>query len=187
MHMSELLASEINSYRERTGRDALALLETGSIRGTGEQYHQNDGWSTIAFAEQVRDHGGEFYSIDINIQAADTVLSERGLRDEVNLIEGYSVDVLAGFLAGDKGCPQLDVALLDSDNDGQLILHEYMLAQHMVRSGGLILVDDVDLDSTGVVKGHLLAPWLRDKGIDYRIERRTGDGYATGVMVMEMP
>jgi hypothetical protein len=56
------------------------------------------------------------------------------------------------------------------------------LARKLVRSPGLILVDDVDLGSQGVVKGHLVVPWLESQEIPYEIVRREGEFYSTGVL-----
>lgn len=187
MHLSELLKKELAAHRERVGEDALSILETGTIRNEGEQYHQNDGWSTLTFAEEVAEHGGSLTSIDLHIGASENVLSRHGLRDKVNLIEGYSVDVLAGMMElADVVRPSFDVVLLDSDNDPNLILHEFMVVRRMMERGALLLIDDVDLQSTGVVKGHTIAPWLERHGIRYRIETRTGTGYQTGVIVAEV-
>lgn len=186
-HMSKLLVAELDAFRERTGRDSLAILETGSIRGTEEQYHQNDGWSTLTFAEYVRDNGGSLTSIDLDISAADVVLTRHELRDTVTLIQGHSVDVLAAQLSASQPESQpWDVVLLDSDNDAGLIMHEFFLVKRLTRHPALILVDDVEPESTGVVKGHQIMPWLYAHDVPYRLERRTGDGYATGVLVFEL-
>jgi len=184
-HLSKLLQTELALFRERVGRDDLVILETGSIRGEGEQYHQNDGWSTLTFAEQVRDYGGKLISIDLDTRAAHNVLDHYRLHDFVDLRQGHSIEVMADLLATVAG-PLVDVALLDSDNDASLILHEFLVVKRLMRSPGLVLVDDVDPNSTGVVKGHLLMPWLDANEVEYRLETRTGDGYSTGVLVFSV-
>lgn len=187
MHLSELFKNELAAYRERTGGTALNILETGTIRNEGEQYQMNDGWSTVTLAEDVRDNGGSFTSIDLHIGASENVLSSLGLREHVKLMKGYSVDVLAGMLSMPNAQrPEFDVVLLDSDNDGVLILDEFFAVRRMMTPGALLLVDDVDLQSTGVVKGHMIAPWLDSIGATYRIETRTGKGYQTGVLIAEL-
>lgn len=187
MHLSELFKNELAAYRKKTGKTALSILETGTIRNEGEQYQMNDGWSTVTFAEDVRDNGGSFRSIDLHIGASENVLSSLGLREYVQLYKGYSVDVLAGMLElADTVRPAFDVVLLDSDNDGVLILDEFFAVRRMMNPGALLLVDDVDLQSTGVVKGHMIAPWLDSVGATYRIETRTGRGYQTGVLIAEL-
>ena len=73
MHMSEILKAELDAFRERTGKTRLDILETGTIRGAGENYHRGDGWSTVTFAEYVKANGGSLTSIDLEI---DTVLRD---------------------------------------------------------------------------------------------------------------
>jgi hypothetical protein len=186
-HLSKLLAAELDAFRAKTGRKNLSILETGSIRNTGEEYHQNDGWSTLTFALQVADHGGSFTSVDLDIDAAETVLTRHGVREHVNLVRGHSIDVLAGYLSHREDTRDtFDVVLLDSENDASLIMHEFLLVKRMLSIPALILVDDVELNSATVVKGHQLVPWLQAAGIPYRVETRTGDGYSTGVLVFEL-
>jgi methyltransferase family protein len=181
-HLSKLLVAELDAFRERTSREKLTILETGSIRGTEEQYHQNDGWSTLTFAEYVRDHGGSLTSIDLDTAAANEVLSRHEVRHLVDLIEGDSVETI-NALPRDTA---LDVVLLDSDNDADLIMREFIAVRELVISPALFLVDDVEPGSTGVVKGHTILPWLSNNGVPYRLERRTGTGYSTGVLVFEL-
>lgn len=180
--MSKLLVTELDAFRERNGRDSLNVLETGSIRGTEEQYHQNDGWSTLTIAEYVRENGGSLTSIDLDIAAANEVLTRHGVRDVVELIEGDSVDTINKLPASTA----LDVVLLDSDNNADLIMLEFIAVRPLTNSPALFLVDDVEPGSTGVVKGHRILPWLEESKIPHRLERRTGDGYSTGVLVFEL-
>lgn len=184
-HLSNLLNTELATFREQTGRKELVILETGSIRNEAEQYHQNDGWSTLTFAEHVRDFGGKLISIDLETRAADAVLTRHEVREHVDLRQGHSIDVLGELLATVSG-PLLDVVLLDSDNDASLIMHEFLLAKRLMHSPGLVLVDDVEPKSALVVKGHQLVPWLANAGIETRLEIRTGDGYSTGVMAFNV-
>lgn len=181
-HLSKLLVSELNAFRERTGRAKLAILETGSIRGTEEQYHQNDGWSTLTFAQYVLATGGSLTSIDLDTAAAHEVLTRHGVRDIVDLIEGDSVETINAL----PDSTVLDVVLLDSDNDADLIMREFLEVKRLTNTPALILVDDVEPGSTGVVKGHRILPWLQENNVTYRLERRTGDGYSTGVLVFEL-
>jgi cephalosporin hydroxylase len=188
MHLSEILAAELDAFRQRTGKEKLNIVETGSIRGEGDNYRQNDGWSTVTFAEHIKEHGGSLTSIDLDIETADKVLRSKKLRSQVTLIEGHSIDVLSALLveAASKDKTPFDVAFLDSDNDGALIFHEYLIARKLTRSPGLILVDDVDLLSTEVVKGHEILPWARANNIPHRIIERGNDHYRTGVLVFEV-
>lgn len=191
-HLSEILKAELERLRERVGgvadgRPALALniLETGTIRNTGEAYQVNDGWSTLTFAQDVKAHGGSYTGIDLDVSAAVEVLKARKLIKYATFMEGHSIEVLSLLLADSGDLERYDVIFLDSDNDASLILHEYLIARQMVRSPGLIMVDDVDPRSTDVVKGHGLLPRLEAHGTPYRLEIRHGDGYETGVLVIE--
>lgn len=181
-HLSKLLVAELDAFRERTGRDALDILETGSIRGTEEQYHQNDGWSTLTFAQYVQANGGSLTSLDLDTAAANEVLTRHEVRHLVHLIEGDSVDTITALPA----TTLLDVVLLDSDNDADLIMREFVAVRAYTNLPALFLVDDVEPDSTGVVKGHQIQPWLDENQVPYRLERRTGTGYSTGVLVFEL-
>jgi predicted O-methyltransferase YrrM len=209
MHLSEILKTELAKLRDRMRAEGgattadtveLDIVETGTIRNPGDAYRVNDGWSTLTFAEEVAEQGGTLTAIDLDVSAAEGVLSARGLLEGVTFFEGHSIDILPGMLANAYarakkandghvflgGDGFVDVAFLDSDNDAALILHEYLIVKRMVRSPGLIMVDDVDVDSTGVVKGHQIVPWLEREGTPYRTEMRHGDGYRTGVLIIEV-
>lgn len=169
----------------RTGRTALDIVETGTIRGGDDQYRTGDGWSTIAFAEHVRDNDGTFTGIDLDVSIARAVLAGHAdhIDRYVTLVQGHSVQTLARLVAAGR---RFDVALLDSDNDAQLILHEYLIVSAMLRRPGLLLVDDIDLESELVLKGHELVPWLDREGVPYEIVQRDCDGYTTGVLIARL-
>lgn len=185
-HLSKLLETELDAFRERTGRNSLKILETGSIRNEGEEYHQNDGWSTLTFAEYVAKYGGSLTSVDLDINAAHAVLTRHGLREHADLAQGHSIEVLSRYVADHQEQDSFDVVLLDSDNDASLIINEFFLAKRLMRHPALVLVDDVEPRSPLVVKGHQIMPWLDLHEVPYRLERRTGDGYSTGVLVFEL-
>jgi hypothetical protein len=182
-HFSQLLTDELAAYSARAGRRDLTILETGSIRNEAEEYHQNDGWSTLTFAQHVKEHGGSLTSVDLDISAADVVLTRHGLRDTVNLVQQHSIDFLGAQIATGA---RYDVILLDSENDADLILNEYLLAKNL--DPGLVLVDDVEPGSTTVVKGHKLLPWVEASGTPSRMLRRTGAGtFSVGVLAVDLP
>jgi hypothetical protein len=158
----------------------VTIVETGTIRGQGDEYRTGDGWSTIALAEHVRDHGGTVTSIDLDVTTAERVLAERGLRQHVELVQGHSIQVLTRLAAEGR---RFDVVLLDSDNDAQLILDEWLIASTMLGRPGILIVDDVDLESALVVKGHKLVPWLDREGVLYEMTQREAGGYMTGVLI----
>jgi hypothetical protein len=189
MDLQGIIRAELAAHAEWVGREALDIVETGTIRGADEQqYRTGDGWSTIAFAEHVRDHGGTFTSIDLDVSTAREVLAAAHLDQHVRLIEDHSIRALARLAALSR---RVDVALLDSDNDAQLILHEYLVVSSMMHrpansQPALLLVDDVDLDSALVVKGHQLVPWLNAAGVPYKIVQRDAGGYTTGVLIARL-
>lgn len=169
----------------------LTICETGTIRGDRVEEREGDGWSTIFFAERVKrlhmTDSRAVVSIDIAVEAADKVLTEQGLRDWVELRQGYSVDHLAFALS--KG-QRYDVILLDSDNDAELILHEFMIAQYLINAGGTIFIDDVRLThhADDARKGLLVWPWILDHRLPHRVYERGGwNGYRTGVLAVDMP
>lgn len=195
MHLSKILNAELTAFSEKWGSAKLDIVETGTIRGDGDNYAQNDGWSTVTFAEWVKKNGGSFTSIDLDVSTAEKVLKRKKLRDHVQLVQGHSLEALAAIvqdnaIADPDDAEQvgaLDVAFLDSDNDASLIFHEYLIVKKVMRSPGLIIVDDVDIVSTEVVKGHEILPYARANGIPHRIVERTGeDGFRIGVLVFEV-
>ena len=201
MHMNDLLNSELEALADRSGHRGMKILETGCIRNGGEQYRINDGWSTWTFAQWVKKNGGVSMSVDLDVSVAHMVLMNDGLMEDgpgleptqegaivtknVILHQGYSVDVL-GKLLVEMGPSVFDVILLDSDNDPNLILHEFFVAKHLVREGGLIMIDDVGGTEGDATKGDAIVPWADTHSIPYRTLTRTGDGYVTSVVVLEM-
>lgn len=188
MHMHHIIENKLQLFRNRcypdNPRAGLAILETGTIRVDSDAHRQGDGWSTEAFARDCIGRGeGSVTSIDLDVSVADKVLTRLSpnLRDLVTLRQGYSIEWMAAMLeAGQK----FDVILLDSDNDPTLILHEYMLAEKLLRRPGLILVDDVVPGSTTIRKGEKLIPWLQTERpwLDFVTTRRTGNGFTSGVL-----
>lgn len=182
MHMHEIIGREIEAYRTKHDHwGDLHILETGTIRQDTEAHRLGDGWSTLAFAKEVQLRGGHVTSIDLHTDTANEVLEREGVLEHVTLREGYSIEWMASALAAGQ---QFDVILLDSENDPQLILHEFMVAQKLLSRPGLILVDDVVPGSSTVVKGQLLLPWLIARDQHYRITSRTGGGVHSGVLSM---
>ena len=181
MHMSEVLREQLDRFRKTVGDDpqGLEILETGTIRQDTPEHRAGDGWSTLTFAEYVAQYGGHVTSIDLHTETAARVLTREGVADHVTLRQGYSIEWMASMLSAGQ---RFDVILLDSENDATLILHEYMLAQKLLRRPGLILVDDVVPGSTAVVKGMRLVPWLESHGTKYQITPRSGGGVHSGVL-----
>jgi predicted O-methyltransferase YrrM len=181
MHMTDILSEQIDRFLDGLGADTdypLQILETGTIRQDTEAHRLGDGWSTLTFAKLAGTEG-HVTSIDLDVSVARAVLAREGVADRVTLREGHSIEWMASMIeAGQK----FDVILLDSDNDPQLILHEYLLARKLLRRPGLLLVDDVVPGSATVVKGQQLVPWLDGRGVDNANMPRTGRGVYSGVL-----
>lgn len=183
-HMHDILTDLLQAFQavhRPSGPPELQILETGSIREDTEQHRKGDGWSTLTFAKYINDNvpGGYVTSIDLNVDVAERVLQRERVSQHVVLREGYSIEWMASMLAAGQ---RFDVILLDSDNDPQLILHEFLIAQKLLRRPGLILVDDVVPDSKTIRKGELLLPWLRGRGAMFDVHPRAGSGFLSGVL-----
>ncbi|MFE3866042.1 O-methyltransferase [Streptomyces goshikiensis] len=170
--MSEILDRELHHLQSTCARGNLDLLETGCIRDVTPGHRLADGWSTLAFAQHVRQYGGSVTSIDLDVTAAHAVLSAEGLRDEVRLITGDSVETLKALHG--RGL-SFDLILLDSGTDPYLIFREYQVAVDLVRQPGLIVIDDVKYheDSYGST-GDMVLPYLETNEIPFRVDRRWG-------------
>lgn len=140
----------------------LNILETGTIRNTAAEYVTGDGHSTVHIAEWVKLHGGRFTSIDLYTGVADRYLSELGLRDNVTLVQSNSLLAIAAVTT------PLHFVLLDSANNADLILAEFRLVAPKVVKGGIVMIDDVNMTSVSIVKGHKVVPYAREQG--YTVE-----------------
>jgi predicted O-methyltransferase YrrM len=171
----------------------MTIVETGTIRSTEPVYADDDGWSTVCFAEWVRDHAGVVVSIDLDVSAARKVLAEKDLllsgtgvtTGSVQLLDGTSEHWL-GELTRPDG--EIHVAFLDSDNDPDLILREFEIVRKRMPAGAVLMVDDVDLrPGAEARKGLAIAPWLEQHGWEYTIAGRRGRGVSTGVLIARIP
>lgn len=179
--MHQLIFDALAELRRRTGWRDLDILETGTIRNSAEEYRDGDGWSTLAFAEDVAANGGSLTSVDLNTAHAEQVLEAHGLMDGVTLLTGYSIDLLGRALTQRH---KYEVIFLDSDNDAQLILHELMLARLMAKKGALLMLDDIALDKeSDAVKGVRAIPYLEAAGIEHKVLTRDGGSHSTGFCV----
>ena len=200
MRLEEILKRELDVFKAKHQLEDLDILETGCIRFADETYHPNDGWSTVFFAEYVGEFEGSFHSVDLDTKAAKKVLAGRKLDPYARFHEGHSIDVLSGMVANAYAVAKknnrgqvtlggdgfLDVLFLDSANDATLILSEFLVASRILRTPGLVIVDDVDQDAETVFKGDGIVPWLVSRGTEFTIQKRHGDSYSTGVLVFEV-
>lgn len=182
MHLHEILTAEFNRF----GNAPINVIETGTIRGNSDASRIGDGWSTLWLAERRARCGGELHAIDLDIATAAKVLDAHGVANDVVLEQGHSIDRLAALCRRGR---RWDVVFLDSDNDAQLILHEFLIAQHLVTDGGLILIDDVRMphQPVGAFKGDQVWPYIQKHGFAHHIVEREGwNGYRTGVLTVQM-
>lgn len=180
--MNEVLKRELALFREKTGKTKLRILEIGTIRATGDEYQDGDGWSTLTFANDVKKNGGEVIGVDLEIDAARTILDREGVGSHVHLVKGYSVDEMGRFISSGE---KFDVIFLDSDNEPTLVMDEYFLARHLLAVPGLIMADDMDQGVRDVLKGAKLIPHLKDQGISFRIEKRISSRFSRDILVIQ--
>ncbi len=217
MHLHDILNEQLQNA-QNLFHCPLKILETGTIRGETDNYATDDGWSTLCFTDWVKEHGGWVESIDLDIDVAVRVLQQkRALFSDildsptrmrvshwhkqfearerqwgVGLTRDHSIHYLVSALAdaypGIDGADGTHLAYLDSDNDPTLILCEYLLVTRLMPSGGIVLVDDVNLAvGSESRKGHAVVPWLEKHGQPFTIVQRQGQGYKTGVLITRVP
>ena len=184
MHLHDILCVEFKRFDEQP----INIVETGTIRGTTEASRVGDGWSTQFFAQHVRKFGGKVFAIDLKPDTVPMVLSGDEMQ-YVQLVTDHSISALTRLVSQRH---EIEVAFLDSDNDAQLIFHEFLIAEQLVKAGGLVIVDDVRLpdqllDDHAALKGERVWPWLKEYEYEHRIYTRDGwAGYRTGVLVIEV-
>ena len=164
---------ETSNVRYRTFLAAMNLLnrkfspiivETGTAR-YGRKNCADDGCSTIIFAEWLKRHQGEFYSVDIDpvcIENAREGLEE--LNPYVSLVCADSVSFLKGFNK------TIDFLYLDSydfefDNPNPSQEHhlkEIMAAYPHLADDCIVMIDDCALPHGG--KGKLAIDFLLTQG-----------------------
>lgn len=167
---ADVLNDELERMTKRAGRSALNILETGCIRATPEAHRVGDGWSTLTFAQWVKGHGGSSLSLDLDTSSARTILAREDLLAYAALSEGDSIAALNALMPEGRG---FDVVLLDSASDPIHILNEWDRAVRIIRTPGVILIDDVSYDEgTAGTKGSLIIERLDGVGVPWRRLRR---------------
>jgi hypothetical protein len=145
-------------------RGATIMVETGTAR-CGIANCQGDGCSTLIFTEWAKDHGAEFFSVDINPQFLANAARDLGDRLAfVQLLESDSVAFLENFQG------PIDFLYLDSydyeDHNPQPSqkhhLREIIAAYPKLTENSVVMIDDCNLPRGG--KGLLVVDYLRRKG-----------------------
>ena len=153
------IINQLDALRAKLGRD-LIIVETGTIRNTNPDFEHGDGHSTRFIAEWVKENGGFYTSIDIDCSVAKKYLFDLSLRQYVTLTEANSLDALPRFNA-------IDFCYLDSANDADNCLAEFLIVWPKITTGGSVMVDDCNEASAELFKGDLLIPYLRERSIPY--------------------
>lgn len=99
------------------------------------------GYSTVWFAEAVRDAGGHITTIEQNpskIRRAGANFDEAGVSDIISIIQGTALDMLEGMVAGGK---RFDFVFIDADKENVAMYFDLALA--ILNPGGVIGVDNM--------------------------------------------
>lgn len=157
---AKIILRELSKYKNPV------VLETGCTRHTVLSKALPDGASTYYIAKWIKENGGEFYSIDKqNTYKAKQLLDKNGL--ECNFIAGDSLEEIKKL----KG-KRFDLVLLDSANDPELILKEFIAISQRMKNDFTVIVDDVNVKSSIKKKGDKLIPFLEKHGISYKVENQ---------------
>lgn len=153
-------------------RNVKTIVETGTARN-GDENFEGDGGSSILYSLWAKDHGAEFYSVDIDtaslIRAKRAVGSAFGVQHKklpsyLHFVCSDSIDFLQQFQK------PIDFLYLDSydydlQNPGpsqEHHLREIQAAYHALTPQTIILIDDCGLPGGG--KGKLVIDFLLDRG-----------------------
>ena len=157
------IISELNKVCQRI-KKPLTIVETGTIRNSTEAYEPTDGHSTKYISEWIRDNEPltDFYSIDLDTSACLKYMVELGLIQHVELIQSDSRAALVQLI-------NIDFAYLDSGNDAELIMQEFLIVWPKLTRGGCIVIDDCNTDRADLLKGDLLIPYVIENDLRFNI------------------
>lgn len=145
-------------------RKASMIVETGTAR-CGLSNCLLDGCSTMIFAEWAKNHGADFYSVDINPTSIFHAAKDLGnLRPFVHLVCSDSIPFLTHFSR------PIDFLYLDSyDFDvnnpspsQEHHLKEIIAAYPWLTPNSIVMIDDCNLPHGG--KGKLAIQYLLERG-----------------------
>lgn len=146
----------------------LRILETGTIRNLTPEYAEGDGHSTIYIAEWLSriTPKSTFISIDLKTDVSRRILNERKLLRFVHLVRSDSLKALPQF-------KNLDFCYLDSENDAELTLNEFLIVWPNILPGGAVMVDDCTDYVCEKKKGVKLIPYLKEKNIEFKFTKQS--------------
>lgn len=102
------------------------------------------GFSTIWMAEAVSGRDGSVITVEMStkkIERARQNLSDAGIAEIVHIWQGVALDVLATMTASGKYDDFFDFVLIDADKEN--ILSYFESSMQLVKSGGIIAVDNM--------------------------------------------
>ena len=145
-------------------RKAKVIVETGTSRN-GASNCLGDGCSTLIFSQWVQKNGGEYYSVDISMDALINASNGIGsLKEYVHFVQSDSVAFLQNFNQ------TIDFLYLDSYDfeinnptpSQEHHLKEIIAAYPFLTEDSVVMIDDCDLPHGG--KGKLVIEYLLNKG-----------------------
>ncbi len=147
------------------------ILEYGMVRHP--ENWEGDGFSTIHFAYHIAQYNGMLISVDI--ESVNVLVSHQ-------LLKKYEIPQKNVFLiCADALCfmermklEYVDLLYLDAwDCDGgkleesaKMHMHAFNMSEKWLRSGSLVLIDDIISQDTLAGKGQYLIPYLRNIGYE---------------------
>jgi predicted O-methyltransferase YrrM len=182
--IGDIIYAELPAFMERTGKKKLRVLEVGVLRNLDQEHLQGDGHSTLAFARLLGQHPGSTYvGIDLDPSEARAAIDSEGLGSLCKFYRGDSVETMRKLVS--KG-EKFDVVYLDADNSGSATMREYLLAEELVDSPGLIMGDDMNTNHGEVRKGRVLIPYLLEEGASFKLLQRHTPWDARDILVQEI-
>lgn len=182
--IGDIIYQELPDFMRRSGKEKLRVLEVGVLRNLDLEHLEGDGHSTLAFARLLHQHpGSEYVGIDLDPNEAQAAIDSEGLGGFCTFLAGDSVATMRKLV--EKG-EKFDVIYLDADNSGSATMREYLLAEELIASPGLILGDDMNTDHPEVRKGRVLIPYLREEGATFRIRHRHTPWDMRDILVQEV-
>lgn len=128
----------------------VVIIETGCIRNLNEGTD-----STLLISSVLKDRG-QFYTFELDpehIEICKELCGENN--DYINYVQGDSVVNLKDYVKSGK-LEKIDLAFLDSVNDGDHIWKEFEAVESQIGPGGYVVVDDV----LWADKGRVILPFL---------------------------
>lgn len=182
--IGDIIYEELPAFMRRSGKETLRVLEVGVLRNLDLEHLEGDGHSTLAFVRLLKQYPGSSYvGIDLDPNEARAAIDSEGLGGLCEFYAGDSIETMWSLaLAGEK----FDVVYLDADNSGSATMREYLLAQDLVASPGLIMGDDMNTDHAEVRKGRVLIPYLREEGATFKLLQRHTPWDTRDILVQEV-